>query len=360
MKIIYVINAFNRGGAEIGLLTLLESDMFKGIDLEIVSICAGSGEILSDVTKLGVPVVFLSSKKDMKLWMIPASIVKLVTIFSRQRPDAVILSLPQANICGRIAAKISGVKHVISFEHNTHLAKSIYEKLFRATSSAVTMMLADSATTGKLAEQRLYRRPPPQSLVVPLVSFLPSSPRGPAPPQPRIVSVGRLTSTKNHQAVIRAIALLRSTGVDVQLEILGDGPLRGELETLKSALGVDDLVGLPGFVESWNTRAAYSAFVLSSHHEGLCIVALEAMQSGIPVITPIVGGMADYVTDDNATVLQNNTPEAIAEAITRVLSDKHATSRKSDQARQMVQDRFGYEATRSRFASINETLLNLR
>jgi glycosyltransferase involved in cell wall biosynthesis len=360
MKIIYIINAFNRGGAEIGLLTLLKSDIFAEIDLQIIAICQGSGEIYPVLYKLCSNITVLNPHKDMKLWMMPISIIKMMLIFNKSRPDAVILSLPQANICGRIAAKMSGVRNIISFEHNTHLAKNIYETLFRITSNFVTTMLSDSTKTGQLAARRLYRRPPPTNLVVPLVSFPPPPPSKPYPTQPRIVSVGRLTSTKNHQAVIRAIALLRHDGIEVHLDILGEGPLRSELETLKKSLGVNDLVSLPGFIESWHTHSSYSAFVLSSHHEGLCIVALEAMHSGIPVITPIVGGMADYVSHQNATILQQNTPECIAGAIAEVLSNLDISKEKSNEAREMVETKFGTAAVKSQFKLLNQKLLAMR
>jgi len=107
--------------------------------------------------------------------------------------------------------------------------------------------------------------------------FLPGEP-------PVILGAGRLVHQKDFATLIRAFALLRSR-IRARLVILGEGPLRGELESLAQQLGVDEDVRFIGFVLNpfvYMKRAA--VFVLPSLHEGFPNVLAEAMAVGTPVV----------------------------------------------------------------------------
>ncbi len=114
-------------------------------------------------------------------------------------------------------------------------------------------------------------------------AFPPRRPRRPAA-VPCLVAVGRLTRQKNHALLIDAVAELR-TRRPLRLEILGDGPLRLDLETRIARLGLEDTVALRGHVRDVPERlAAADLFVLSSDYEGLPLALLEAMAAGCPVV----------------------------------------------------------------------------
>ncbi|WP_338034552.1 glycosyltransferase [Halorhodospira neutriphila] len=101
---------------------------------------------------------------------------------------------------------------------------------------------------------------------------------------PVIVGMGRLTPQKDFATLLRAFARLREVQ-PARLIILGEGPLRGDLETLADELGITQEVDLPGFVTDplpWLYRA--SLFVLSSRYEGLANVLIEALATGLPVV----------------------------------------------------------------------------
>ena len=102
---------------------------------------------------------------------------------------------------------------------------------------------------------------------------------------PVYVSVGRLVAQKDHTTLLRAFAAHRRQH-SARLMILGDGPLRGALETVAAELGVADDVRFMGFQANplpFMRRAC--AFVLSSVHEGLGNVLIEAMACGTPVVS---------------------------------------------------------------------------
>lgn len=102
---------------------------------------------------------------------------------------------------------------------------------------------------------------------------------------PVILGVGRLTPPKNFSLLIEAFDIVNSR-TDVRLVILGDGPLRGELEQLIVQLDLEDIVDLPGFVDNpYKYMARADVFVLSSEREGFGNVVVEALGCGTPVVS---------------------------------------------------------------------------
>jgi glycosyltransferase involved in cell wall biosynthesis len=101
---------------------------------------------------------------------------------------------------------------------------------------------------------------------------------------PRILTVGSLKRAKNQALLLRAFA--RLGGTDVRLMILGEGPLRSELESLAMELGIAGRLVMPGFaIDPWPYYASADLFVLSSDWEGLPMVIIEALAAGLPVVS---------------------------------------------------------------------------
>lgn len=112
----------------------------------------------------------------------------------------------------------------------------------------------------------------------------------------RIVTVGRLVEQKNHALFLRAAAQLARELPSVHFVIVGDGPLRPQLEAQAQQLGIGDRVCFTGERTDVETVLAGSAlFWLTSRWEGLPNVVLEAMASGVPVIATDVGGTRELI-----------------------------------------------------------------
>jgi glycosyltransferase involved in cell wall biosynthesis len=106
-----------------------------------------------------------------------------------------------------------------------------------------------------------------------------------APRRPFIVTAGRLTRQKGHDLLIRAFAASTAAG-ELDLVILGEGPLEGDLRAQAAALGVGDRVLFPGFqANPWTWFAHARLFVLASRWEGFGNVITEAMACGAPVLS---------------------------------------------------------------------------
>jgi glycosyltransferase involved in cell wall biosynthesis len=357
VRIIYFLNGFTRGGAELGLRYLLQQGVFDGCELQVVSIIRGDRILCDEIRELATSVVTLRQNDRMRYAVLPSAALGLSRAIRSFKPDILILSLPQANIIGRIVGRLCRVPRIVSFEHNTHLASRHYERLYRLTSGLVDVMFADCAATARRVVQRLYRRPPGRICLVPLIGFSDSPPPSPvAEDGPVLVCVGRLTAVKNHQAAVRSVALLKQRGIRVRLEIFGDGDGRDALLDLVRELGLESEVSLLGHIPQWWRRRRYDAMIIPSLHEGLCIVALEAMWAVVPVIATKVGGIADYGNDDNMLLLERADPGEIADVVAKLLENPARAEALRRNAQEMVRSTFGAAQVSESLAALNQQL----
>jgi colanic acid/amylovoran biosynthesis glycosyltransferase len=119
-----------------------------------------------------------------------------------------------------------------------------------------------------------------------------------APTRPRLVCVARLSPEKGHAGLIEAFARVVQSGVDAELELLGDGPDAERISAQIRDLGLETRVFMRGQVPEDLALAAMSqatAVVLASFMEGLPVVLMEALALGVPVIAPCVAGIPELV-----------------------------------------------------------------
>jgi glycosyltransferase involved in cell wall biosynthesis len=143
------------------------------------------------------------------------------------------------------------------------------------------------------------------------------------PPQARIViSVGGLAVHKGFLPLVRAAARLAAKIPDFRLYIIGEGPLRPEIEQLVRALGLESIVKIVGGCENELLRFWYSAADVSclvSAREGLPNVVLESLACGTPVVATGVGGIPELLSSPEYGIIVQQTPESIAEGLGRAL-----------------------------------------
>lgn len=149
------------------------------------------------------------------------------------------------------------------------------------------------------------------------------APTTPVPDAPALACVARLAEQKGLPTLIEAAGLLRSRGVDFQLTIIGDGPLRAELEALIDRLKLSGSVRLDGWQGGAEVRALIErsrALVLPSYAEGLPVVIMEALALGRPVVSTWVAGIPELVEPgETGWLVPPGDAEALAGAIEQVL-----------------------------------------
>jgi len=129
-------------------------------------------------------------------------------------------------------------------------------------------------------------------------SFLDPIQASPVPDVARLVCVGRLCEQKGHGVLIEAAAKLAEEGEPFELVLVGDGPLRGEIEKLVQQRGLRGvrITGWKSGLEVTREILAARAFVLPSFAEGLPVVIMEALALQRPVISTYVAGIPELVT----------------------------------------------------------------
>jgi len=168
-----------------------------------------------------------------------------------------------------------------------------------------------------------------------------------------VLAVGRFVEKKGFVHLIEAVA---KTG-GVELVLVGDGDLRGPLETRARELGLR--AHFPGFLDRAATAAALAAadvVVVPSvvdrggNVDGLPNTLLEAMACGRPVVASRVAGIPDVVDDDrNGLLVPEKDPAALAAALRRLVREPETRERLGQAARRDAVDRLSWEATARRF-----------
>ena len=141
--------------------------------------------------------------------------------------------------------------------------------------------------------------------------------------RPTIVGMGWLTRRKGFDLLLESFAKVVQAGHDANLLLLGEGEERTALEAQASSLGLHDRVFLPGYQPNpYPLLARAEAFVLSSRHEGLPTVILEAMSLGVPVVAfDCPFGPADILdTGCYGLLVPAEQPDAMADAISNLLA----------------------------------------
>lgn len=138
------------------------------------------------------------------------------------------------------------------------------------------------------------------------------------------IMTGRIVEIKRIDIFLQAVKIVANTIPEVKVLIIGDGPLRSELEKLARELGIEKNVHFAGFhndIENWLQKS--KVFVLTSDSEGLSLSMMEAMTCGLPAVVSDVGDLGDLVDNGvNGFLVPRRRPELFAERLIELLSDK--------------------------------------
>lgn len=174
-------------------------------------------------------------------------------------------------------------------------------------------------------------------------------------PEDAILAVycGRLATAKRIEALLDAFR-----DGDGHLIIAGDGVLEDAVYDAATSDGLRGRLHPLGRVD--DTAPLYrgaDVFVTASAQDGLSNAALEAMASGLPVVTPRAGGMAELVRDGTGLLLDAGEPEEIARAVRVLARDRDRRRRMGECARRRVVEDFALAATADRLTALYDEVL---
>jgi glycosyltransferase involved in cell wall biosynthesis len=177
-----------------------------------------------------------------------------------------------------------------------------------------------------------------------------------------IGTVARLTPVKGLEYLIDAISLVRWQIHDVQLQIVGAGPLRESLEYRVEDLGLQEHVSFTGWKPDVGPyMASWKLFVLPSIEEAFGVSILEAMAAGLPVVASDVGGIPEVVVNGSTGLLvPPGNSKKLAEAILHLLKGEQLRQAMSIAAVERVRDHFSRERMVEQIASTYERVMASR
>jgi len=178
---------------------------------------------------------------------------------------------------------------------------------------------------------------------VDLEAFRPADPEvraaGPGSAALRLLTVGRLSATKRLPLLIEAVERLNRDGCNAHLTIVGGGALESELRRLLGERDLRGIVTLTGRHDARympKTYRKHDVFVSASMQEGMSNAMLEAMASGLPIVTTRCEGVEELV-DANGMVVEDPQPAALAAAIRKLADDRAARDAMSVAARKRAE-----------------------
>lgn len=183
--------------------------------------------------------------------------------------------------------------------------------------------------------------------------------------QRKVLFVGRLVEKKGCEYLIKAMAKVQAHYPDIELLVIGDGPLRAELEALaKQSLQFYSFLGLQTSdqVKVWMSQTsvlvAPSVTTSDGDTEGLPMVILEAQAMGLPVISTCHAGIPEAIVDGKSGFLvQEGDWEAIAHQVEVLMNNADVWQSISHQAKQSVSTNFNLKTQISKLEDIYWNLI---
>jgi glycosyltransferase involved in cell wall biosynthesis len=328
MSVSIYLNDLSGGGAERQSLRLAREMQLSGAVVNLV-LHQLRGQLVDQVPS-GVGVVNLDRRRTRH------DVVPLAAHLRRHQPDILLGNVDYVNIAAVLARVLSAARTKVVITQHNPLAGELASdgRKYRIVAPAYRVLApfvnAAVGVSDGIARQLVELGGIPASKVVRIYNAVVDGDfdeRANMPvvhpwfcdgTAPIFVTAARLVPQKDHETLLRAMAIYRRGGSG-RLLILGTGPLRERLENLAHELQIADAVDFVGFQSNplpWFRRC--DAFVLSSRSEGFGIALAEAMACGTPVIsTDCEHGPAEILGDGRyGTLVPQHDPAAMAAALT--------------------------------------------
>ena len=374
INLLHIVNGFAIGGGELKLLELVKNLVEKRADKYTVTVCSvGQGGTLQpEFERLGIKVFVIEKKHKFDI----SQVFKVCRIIKQEQIDLVQTTLFYADVIGALAAKLTGVDAVISWDtvshppdsHETRLRHKLsyqlcmrFVKRIVAVSEGVKKYLIEDR---KIASEKIViiHYGIDLSLFKSRNGFLDKRKRSELGlPDHKIVigTVARLEIQKGHRYLIAAAPEIINKFSNVVFVFAGDGTLRQELETQVNALGLQENFRFLGFRKDVKELLfAFDVFVLPSLFEGLPNVILEAMASGRPIVATAVDGTPELIEhNETGLLVPPKSPHALQEQILNLLENEEKGSKLGRQAKEMAKQKFSFDQQFRKFEEVYDATL---
>ena len=351
LNVVHVTFSLDIGGAEIVIFNLIRKFDKQKFNTSICSLTAG-GDLVPELENAGIPihVVQKNEGKDLKIYY------RLYRFFRDNNIDIVHCHNMYMLLYCAIPAKLAGAIGVVLTEHaNLRNPSKLYCFLSRVSQKFTDLITVNSQQVIDALVNDQGLKPRDMVIIPNGIDFAQyhqqfdtsalRSELGIDADDKVVGIVGRLVPVKDHLTLIKAFAKLVARLPSARLLIVGDGQELDNLKAFVEQQQLNERVIFTGFRRDILALLnVMHAFVLSSLKEGQSISILEAMAVGLPVVATAVGGTPELVMDNETGLLvPSQDPEALGNAIYKVLSDSETAARLGDAGRKRIQERYDLE-----------------
>jgi L-malate glycosyltransferase len=347
--LVQVITTLGGGGAEREVARFAPMLYDNGPYRVVVCCVMGSGGFVGDVEKCGVEVVVLNERKRSA----PVIAGQLLRFLRKRKPVIVHSHMVS---WAPMTAKLAGVPAIVVTEHGLHESRrsiGVFVEIINNFFVDRVVAVADA-----VREYRIKRWHTPAAKIVTIPNAVRVTPvLGPAevaakkqelviPHDALVVGMaGRLEAIKGWNYFIDSCAQIAKVEPSSRFLVVGDGPVRGEIEDQVKRLQLSDHVHVLGFRDDVRELMRVMDVVcLSSLTEGTPITILEAMACARPAVVTDVGGCAQVVIDGvTGFVVPPRDPAALADATLKLLRDADLARRMGEAGLERVLDHYSVE-----------------
>lgn len=369
MKIFYVIDSFDLGGAQTQLLELVR---FLDKQEYRIAVCPLWPIMALEPAFKDAGVEIIRVHKNFSYDI--SEIWRLAQSIRHFQPDIVHTWLFTGNLWGRLAAKLARSPVIIAGEMTIVPAEQLpfYNFPINKLLAHWTDMITANSQAGieRLHQDGFKARK--LHLIYHGVDIQRFSPEktnqyrgeirkklGIEMDVVTICVMARMTQQKGQAVFLQAVKRVVDAGLDVRCLLIGDGPDRDSLEALTLSLGLSEKVLFLGYRQDTpELLSASDIFALSSYWEGLPNAVLEAMSMGLPIVATNVSGTAEVVQDGiTGFLVPPGNQDAMADSLMSLMKDPHLRDRMGKAGRNRCVEEFSLEHTAMQTTALYHKLI---
>ena len=367
MRVMQLIQSLARGGAERLTLDLSVGLRDAGHEVLVVTLQdenAHDEPEYATVEKRSL----IAGERFLWPWYLPRAAFRLSALFRAWKPNLVFthtqniavaaaLATPRPRVVQIFHSYLEGMGGTPAQQwRRRRLAQWTFGRLGRRGVVVAQSLVENSVRHLDCSLDRI--RCVPNGIRLEKFPFVPHNPSGP----PRVGTVGSLTAFKRPDHVLRAFVLLKDRLSGARLSIVGEGPLRPELEKMREELGLMNDVEFPGVCADIPDRlSSWDIYWQLSRIEGLPLAVAEAMASGVPVIAADVPGLREMVSDGITGILVSaDDIREVAARSARLLADPSLYEQIASSARRYVEREHDFRRTAAGYIDIAEDTVSGR
>ncbi len=333
MKIIQIIPQFGFGGAETMCENLSIELKRQGHSITVISLFNLKSAITERIENEGIEVIYLDKKKGLDISIIR----KLYSILKKIKPDVVHSHLyvqkytMWSSIFLNIKKRIHTVHNVADKESGRidRFINKINYKFFKtipvALSEEVQETICNTYKVNKKIVPIVFNGSDLTKCIVKENYEIENT--------FKILHIGRFAKAKNHAMLIRIFEQLKKEIPNAELNLIGQGDLLEDIKKMVNEKKLEKSVKFLGVKnECYSNLVAADLFLFPSIYEGMPMVLIEAMGTGLPIIASKVGGVPDMIKDKHSGILVDLDEQEILKSVIELSNNKEYREKIGKQA----------------------------